>query len=76
VDQDESHATAATLAAATDGRAFDEHDLRGIVRTARADLGRGHVRNQRLARTRTPIAAWVALAAVLPLGLVLRRRNI
>jgi hypothetical protein len=71
-----SEQAAATLAAATNGNAFDEHELRRIVRTARADLGRGEVRKQRLARTRTPIAAWVALAAVLPLGLVLRRRNL
>jgi len=64
-----------SLALATRGRAFQEQQLSDIVRTARADLGTGAVQRNRLERARTPIAAWVAAAALLPLGLVLRRRN-
>jgi len=64
-----------SLALATRGRAFQEQQFADIVRTARVDLGTGAVRRNRLERARTPIAAWVAAAALLPLGLVLRRRN-
>ncbi len=68
--------TVKTLADATRGRAFMSGEYPAIVRAARSDLGSGKVRKRRLERARTPIAGWVALAAVLPLGLVLRRRNI
>jgi len=70
-----SEQTAATLALATRGRAFDERDVRAIIRTARIDLGSGKVTQQRIERSRTPIGAWVAAVALLPLGFVLRRRN-
>lgn len=68
--------TVQTLAAATGGRSFGEEDVGEIMRAARVDLGRGVVRTQRIDRARTPIAPWVALAALLPLGFVLRRRNL
>jgi hypothetical protein len=68
--------TATTLANATRGRTFREDDLRSIVRAARTDLGSGEIRKRRLERARTPIAGWLALAAILPLGLILRRRNL
>lgn len=68
--------TERSLAAATRGRAFSEGDLAAIVRAARGDLGAGVVRRARLDRARTPISSWVALAAILPLGYVLRRRNL
>jgi hypothetical protein len=64
-----------TLAVATGGHSFDESSVAAIVRAARAELGTGVVHRHRLERARTPIGAWLALAAVLPLGLVLRRRN-
>jgi hypothetical protein len=70
-----SERTATTLALATRGRAYDERDVGAIVRTAKFDLGTGKVSKQRLERSRTPIGAWVAAAALLPLGFVLRRRN-
>lgn len=72
----QSQETVTALALATRGRAFDERDAAAVVRTARLDLGRGAVTRQRLERTRTPIGAWFAAAALLPLGLVLRRRNL
>lgn len=68
--------TVKTLAAATGGRSFGEHEAGAVVRAARADLGSGLVRAHRIDRARTPIAPWVALAALLPLGFVLRRRNL
>ena len=40
-----------------------------------SDLGSGKVTQQRIERSRTPIGAWVAAVALLPLGFVLRRRN-
>jgi hypothetical protein len=64
----------ASLALATRGRAFDEGQIGAVVATARAALGTGAVRRSRLERARTPIAPWVAAAALFPLGLVLRRR--
>jgi hypothetical protein len=68
--------SAQTLAEATGGRAFDEGNVAGIVSEARAALGSGSVGKERVERRRTPIAGWVALAALLPLGFVLRRRNL
>jgi hypothetical protein len=68
--------TVQSLALATRGRAFEEGQVAEIVRTAKADLGKGAVHRNRLERARTPIAAWVAAAALFPLGLVLRRRNL
>jgi hypothetical protein len=70
-----SEQTITALALATRGRAFDEHDAAAIAHTARIDVGAGKATNQRLERSRTPIGAWVAAAALLPLGFVLRRRN-
>jgi hypothetical protein len=67
---------AQVLAKATGGRAFDEQDVDGIVRAARSDLGTGTLERRRIERRRTPVAGWVALAALLPLGFVLRRRNL
>jgi hypothetical protein len=64
-----------SLALATRGRAFEEQQLAEIIHTARVDLGTGAVHRNRLERARTPIAAWLAAAALVPLGLVLRRRN-
>lgn len=64
------------LAAATGGEAFSEHDLNAIVGRARADLGRGRTTPQGRNRSRTPLAPWLVLAAALPLGIVLRRRNL
>jgi len=66
----------AELAAETNGQAFSEEDLRGIVGRARADLGQGKATPKGVHRSRTPLAPWLVLAAFLPLGAVLRRRNL
>lgn len=68
--------TAAAVARATGGRVFGEHDVGGILRAARADLVGGRVAVERLRETRRPLAAWLAAGALLPLLLVLRRRNV
>lgn len=74
--QPESRATLESLAAATGGRAFDESDLAGAKRQVQADLGapgpqagvteRGH---------RLALAPYLAAVAMLPLGLLLFRRD-
>jgi hypothetical protein len=64
------------LAVATGGEAFSEHDRDGIVGRARADLGRGRTTSQGRNRSRTPLAPWLVLVAAVPLGIVLRRRNL
>jgi hypothetical protein len=68
--------TVAALAAAARGRAFDENQFSAIVAAARADIGAGRMRRVRVDRSRTPIAAWFVLAALVPLAYVLRRRNL
>jgi hypothetical protein len=67
--------TARQLAELTGGKTFDEHDFGAIVRTARAELSGGRVVAQTLEQTQRPLAAWFAAAALLPLALVLYRRN-
>ena len=67
--------TEETLAVATHGRAFTERQLPAVVAAARSALGSGSIETRPIDRARTPVAGWVALAALLPLGFVLRRRN-
>jgi hypothetical protein len=62
--------------AATHGRAFGERDLGGVVRAAHADLGAGPRERLGTISGRNDLAPWFVVAAVIPLGLVLRRRNI
>ena len=74
--QPESRAILASLAAATDGRAFDEADLAGVERQVHQDLGTGTaqaVANER--GRRLPLAPYLAAVAILPLGLLLWRRD-
>ena len=74
--QPESRGILETLAAATGGRAFDEEDLPAAERQVRADLGTGTERAEATDRgTRLQLAPYVAVAALLPLGLLLRRRD-
>jgi len=65
----------AGLAAAAHGRAFEEGDLGAAAATLRSLLGHGPTETVR-GRTRreTPLAPYAALAALLPLGLLIRRR--
>lgn len=63
------------LAASTRGRVFQEGEVDEIAETARTMLG---AEGKRVARfpEQVALAPWVTLAAFLPLGLVLRRRNV
>jgi hypothetical protein len=62
--------------AATHGRAFEEHDVGGAVRAARAALGTGPRARLGTVSSRRELAPYFVLAAVVPLGLVLLRRNL
>jgi hypothetical protein len=62
--------------AATHGQAFSEHDVGAVVRAARAKLGTGPRTRLGTISGRHDLAPYFVLAAVVPLGLVLRRRNI
>jgi hypothetical protein len=67
---------AAALARAVDGRAFDEDELDGAIDAARSAIGRGRtvVRTER--PDIRPLGQYAFLAALLPLGFLLWRRNL
>ena len=74
--QPESRAILESLAAATGGRAFDEADLTGAERQVHTDVGSGKVEEVASERGhRLPLAPYLAAVAVLPLGLLLWRRD-
>jgi hypothetical protein len=60
---------------ATRGRLFGDGDVAGIVRAARAELGAGPRQRLGTISGRNELAPWFVLAAIVPLGLILRRRN-
>jgi len=62
--------------AATHGRAFGDGELTAIVRAARASLGAGPRTRLGTISGRDDLAPFFVLAAVVPLALVLRRRNV
>jgi hypothetical protein len=62
-------------AALVDGAAFDEHQAGDIVRWARGELGEGPTR-PREQRDLFALMPYVMLGAALPLGLLLRSRNV
>jgi hypothetical protein len=64
------------LAGALNGRVYSESQFQGIIRTAHDDLGHGPAARRGAERSRTPLAPWLVLVAALPLGAVLRRRNL
>lgn len=71
-----SRAIVEQLARATGGRAFGEDELSSVAGEARRYLGRGPtVLSTRTDRS-TPLSPYVALAGVVPLALILRRRNL
>jgi hypothetical protein len=72
----ESGRALAQFVAATHGHAFGERQLSGAIRAARAALGTGPRARLGSVSGRTDLAPWLVAAAVLPLGLVLRRRNL
>ena len=61
---------------ATGGRGYDERDVEGAEQAARAALGTGPTVNLGSSSARHDLAPWLVLAAAVPLGFVLRRRNV
>jgi hypothetical protein len=68
-----SKTTLASLAAATNGQAFKEDDLGAAAASLRTMLGSGPTRPMGQSRTTRPLGPYVALLALLPLGLVFTR---
>lgn len=64
------------LAAAAGGQVFDESQLGRVERAARIALGRGRELEVGRAHGQTALAPYAALAAVVPLSLLLWRRNL
>jgi hypothetical protein len=62
--------------AATRGHAFTDRDVGAIVRAARTELGTGPRTRLGTVSGRDDLAPWFVLAAIVPLGAVLRRRNV
>jgi hypothetical protein len=71
-----SSATIQRLADVVGGSAFSEDDVDAAVRAARDVLGDGPTGEDREQRKRRELAPYLALAAFLPLSLVLWRRNL
>lgn len=70
-----SERTLAEVAALVDGAVFDENDLGAVAARARHELGEGPTR-PRKQRDLFALMPYVMLAAVVPLALVVRRRNL
>jgi hypothetical protein len=71
-----SKEAAERIAGAGGGRVFSPDDKGAIVAAARAFLGKGPAVSVTEQRTRTSLAPYVALVALLPLSFVLFRRNL
>lgn len=69
-----ARSTLAALASATGGAAYSERDLAAALRSARRLIGRGPTVVQGARRSRLALAPYVALAAAVPLALLLWRR--
>jgi hypothetical protein len=65
-----------TAASAMDGRVFTEGQVGALRQAALAALGAGPTRERVTEGNRQALMPWVVLAAVLPLGFVLLRRNV
>jgi hypothetical protein len=71
-----STGTVARLAAGAGADAFGEAEIGEAVAALREQLGEGTRRPRWQGRTRTELAPWLALAAFVPVGFVLWRRNL
>jgi len=71
-----SEDTVRRLAEAAAGRAFTEEEMPEAKQALRALLGSGARRPRWKESSRTELAPWLALAAVVPLGFVVWRRNL
>jgi hypothetical protein len=66
----------AQFLAATHGKVFSENDVAGALRAARSALGTGPRERLGTVSGRKDLAPYFVLAAILPLGIVLRLRNL
>jgi hypothetical protein len=64
------------VASQVEGRALAEGDAADVLAAAREALGTGPTRQRIIEGERRALMPWVALAAVLPLGFVMLRRNV
>jgi hypothetical protein len=64
------------VASQVEGRVLSGDDSRALVSAARSALGTGPTTERIIEGERQALMPWVALAAFLPLGLVLLRRNL
>jgi hypothetical protein len=71
-----SAANVRRLASATSARAFDESEVVQAIAAARGALGTGPLEDQGTALRVRPLARWFVLAAFVPLGWLLWRRNV
>lgn len=70
-----AEATLEQVAALVGGRVFSEDEFDDVSAAARTYLGQGKTRQRRLEGERLALMPWVTLAALLPLGFLLFRRN-
>lgn len=68
--------TVSKLARAAHAKSFSERELDGAKRELRRLLGEGASRPLWEKRSRTELAPWLSLAALVPLGFILWRRNL
>jgi hypothetical protein len=68
-----SQAQLATLAGAAHGQVFPEGETRGAASALRSLLGTGPTRSVGRTQSRHPLAPYVALLALLPLGMIFAR---
>lgn len=64
------------VASQVGGRVFSEHEPAAAVAAAREALGTGPTKERIIEGERRALMPWITLAAFLPLGLVLLRRNV
>jgi hypothetical protein len=65
---------AAELAAATGGRVFGEGDVAAAAAAVERAAGTGPTVAATTSTERTPVGGWIALASLVPLAFVFRRR--
>lgn len=73
---DGSAASLEQIASQVDGRVYSDSAATDVVEAAREALGTGPTRQRIIEGERRALMPWVALAAILPLGFVLSRRNV
>jgi hypothetical protein len=64
------------VAAATSGSVYSEREARAALGAAVAAVGAGPTGSAGRGARRLPLAPWVLAAAALPLGYLIRRRNL